>query len=772
MDQLSPYFSRRATQREKETIDLREFSSVEEQNDPLEDYWLIIKQHRWLILMCASSLFLCATLYTFTRTPLYTANATLLIERKAPQFLKLQDAQAELVDSNNEFYKTQYQILKSRALAERVIRDEGLESDPIFAGDKNDQPSKSGLIATVPDAAAIRMGLIGSYLSMLGIIPVTGTSLVQVKFTTPDPVLSARLANAHAATYVRYGIDLRSQTNEEASKFLQQKLIELKKRVEESEAALNGYRKEKNIISVDEKANVVLDRLADLNKSLTAAEADRIALEAQVRTIRGRSADEIPSVRSSAMIASLKADLAKVEAEYASLARRYNPGYPPLDSAEAQVDETRRRLTSEIDKEVKSIEAGFVAAKNKETELRATMEEQKKATLNLKESAVQYAILAREVDTNRQLYDGVLQRLKEIDVAAEVRSSNVYVMGTAQPALGSSYPNRQRMLLIGLFASLAAGIGLAFLLERLDNSLKSPEEAERYVHLPSLAIVPDFALLNETHDAKGSNYASRLVSSAKAELQTWAPKRSKNSEGQLVLDHHPLSVVTEAYRSLRSSLLLSQAGAPPQIMLVTSAVRGEGKTTTVINTAVMFAQMGMQVLIIDADLRRPRCHMLLKMENTTGLTELLAGQIKLQQAIKATPMDNLSLMSSGSPPPNPAELLGSKNMHEVLQQLRKQYEFIFIDSSPIMAVSDAALLSTRTDGTLLVINSKTPKQVIKKARKRLSTLHAKPLGILLNGVDIRTGEYGKYYRHYYDYYQDEPETSGGSKTQAAEFYDG
>ena len=328
MNEPSPYFFRRTAPLAKEVVDLHEFSVVEDQVVPLREYWLIVVRHRWLILICAFALLLCAALYTFTRTPLFTAEATLLIERRAPQFLKVQDARADSTDYydyNNEFLKTQYEILKSRALAERVIRDEGLETHAFFTGGRGDKARESGLVAGIwsgiknrvggssskpevkqPDSAAATTGLAGAYLSLLEVKPVSGTSLVQIKITTPDPKLSARLANAHAFAYVRYGIDLRSQTNEEASVFLQQKLTELKERVEQSEAALNSYRRDKGIISVDDKANVVVERLLDLNKSLTAAEGDRIAVEAQVRAIQGRNLDELPAVLISNVIGNIK----------------------------------------------------------------------------------------------------------------------------------------------------------------------------------------------------------------------------------------------------------------------------------------------------------------------------------------------------------------------------------------------------------------------------------------------------------------------------------
>jgi len=788
-NQPSPYFIRRLEPATDKSIDLHDFLAVQDQVQPLRDYWLILKRHRWLILTCALTVFIGATLYTFTRTPLYTAEATLLIERRAPQILKLQDARPDGMDYNdynNEFYKTQYEILKSGALAGRVVRDEGLEKHPLFGGGgKSNAPGREGLVSglwqqfkksgedllggktdvpkpntehptrnnenptsNIADPIPLSTRLAGQYLSMVEIRPVAGTSLVVIKVTTPDSALSARLANAHASSYVRYGMDLRSQTNTEAGEFLQQKLTELKERVEESEAALNSYRKEKGIISIDDKSNVVVDRLVDLNKALTAAEGERISWEAQVRAARGRSAEEIPSVRNSPMIGSLKKELGGVEAEYASLAKEFKPGYPPLDNLRARMDENRRRIAAEVDREVKSIEAGYAAASNKESQLRAALDEQKQATLNLKDSAVQYAILAREVDTNKQLYDGVLSRLKEIGVAAEVRSTNIYVMGKALPPGGPSYPDKRRAMMLGVLFGLAAGVGLAFLLEQLDNTLKTAEEAERYLRLPNLGLVPDFGSVN----TKSNGFVSRLVYSAQAELSIATRNGSKDSSGEVLLDHDPRSLVAEAYRTFRSAMLLSQAGGPPHTLLITSAARGDGKSTTVVNTAIVFAQLGIRVVVVDADLRRPRCHMLLKTENNKGVSDILAGQLSLDQAIKTTSTENLFLITAGTVPPNPAELLGSQKMHDLLMRLSKEFEFVFVDSSPVLAVSDSVFLSTMVDGTLFVVSSKTPKPLIRKARARLSIPQTKIIGMLLNRIDVHNHEYSGYYQQYYAYY--------------------
>jgi capsular exopolysaccharide synthesis family protein len=772
MKEPSPYFIRRnlPPAKEEEAILVNDYVAVEEESPRFWEYWRVIRGRQWLILACTFATLLAAALFTFSRTPIYTAQATLLIERKPPLVLKLQDALAESAEQI-EYYQTQYEILKSRALAAQIIRDDGLENHSLFGGGQGEEEMKRGFVTALwagangwvkdffstpagpmtndKDPLGVKPEFISAYLSMLEIKPVRGTSLVNVRLSTPDPALSARLANDHPNAYIRYILGLRSRANSEALTFLERKLLELKERVEKSEAALNSYRRDKGIISLDNKENIIVDRLADLNKRLTEAEALRIALEAQLRPIRKGTHDPFSAVINSPVIQSLRRELGRLEAEYAQLSSEFKPGYPRLDKVRIQIEDTRRALMKEIDTEVKGIESAYLAAKVKEEALRAKMEEQKRATLNLKDSAVEYAILAREVDTNRQLYDSVLQRMKEMGVAAQVHNSNVTVVDKADLPLLPSYPKKSLYLLLGLLLGLGGGVGIAFFLEHLDNTFKTPEEAERYLRLPNLGVVPDFLRLNNST----YGYVSKAGSHARPQLPV---AESKDSGKEIVLSHHPLSVIAEAYRAFRTSILLSQAGEPPQTILITSATRGEGKTVTVINTAITFTQMGVRVLIIDADLRRSRCHKLLGMENGIGLTELLTGQRGPQEVIKPTATDNLFLLSGGSAPPNPAELLGSRKMHETLTSLREHYDFILIDSSPIMPVSESLLLSTMVDGVLLVVDgAKTPKQVVREARSRLGKARSKILGVMLNRVDARNGGYAYYYRHYYSYYHDD-----------------
>lgn len=796
MRELSPYFLRPASDSTPaETPLLLNESQPVTEEVHLRDYWRVVKKHRSLILaVFLCTVFACA-LFVLTSTPIYTAATTLLIERKAPQAIDIQGALSEAQTPDEyDYYRTQYEILKSRGLATRVIRGETLEIAPLFS--RKEAPK--GLIAKLwtgstawagklfsvevrTDAAGAQTNSnnlgadpreINAYLGMLEVKPIPRTRLVSVAFSTPSPELSARVVNAHVRAYIRQGVDLRAQANEEAQGFLEEKLVELKERVEKSEAALNNYRRDKGILSLDDKENIVVDRLTDLNKRLTEAEAERIALEAKVFLIRQKDYDSLPDVVGNTLIQTLKGQQTVLEGEYAQLASQFKADYPRVAQLKAQLGETQRRLNREIQKVVASIQSTYLAAKANEDGLRDKMEQQKTATLNLKDASVNYAILAREVDTNRQLYDSVLQRMKEMGVAAEVRTSNVSIIDPAEPPLSPSRPRKRLSLLLSAVVGLMAGVGMAFFLEYLDNSLKSPEDVERQLGLPNLAVVPDFLSVDHHDDASGKtlldgikNRTSLNGKKGKASLnggkevtQRIAGKVSRNqfhnNGSEFVLYHHPLSVISEAYRMLRTAILLSRAGETPRTILFTSATEGEGKTATTVNTAVTFTQMGLRVLVIDADLRRPRCHQILRIYNETGLTELLAGQGEARDVIRPTTTENLFFISSGTLPPNPAELVGSRKMYEVLLALREEYDCIFIDSPPVMPVSDAVMLSTLVDGVVLIVDGqKTPRNMVKGAQARLAQARAKILGVVLNRVNMQKGDYSYYYNQYSSYYR-------------------
>ena len=361
--------------------------------------------------------------------------------------------------------------------------------------------------------------LIDAYINRLEITPVQGTRLVKIAFSTPDPELAARVANMHAKAYLEQGIELRSHATDEARHFLQEKLAELQDRVAKSEAALHRYRQDRGIISLDNRDNIVVDRLADLNKRLTEAEADRIGLEAQTRLIRQNEYNALPAVIDNRLIQTLKIELTRLEGERTDLATKVQPGDPVLGQFQARVEQTKRRLQQEIQRTVAGIKSAYTAAKQKEDELRAKMEQQKALALGLKDAAVDYAILAREVDTNRQLYDSVLSRLKEMEVSAVLRASNVSVIDQAVPPVKPVRPRKALSLLLSAVLGLTGGVGLAFVVEHFNNTLRTSQEVERYLRLPNLGIIPDFA-----SSARRSSLSSQPAS-PEAQPSTVLPPR-------------------------------------------------------------------------------------------------------------------------------------------------------------------------------------------------------------------------------------------------------
>jgi capsular exopolysaccharide synthesis family protein len=750
-------------------------------------YWRLIRKHLRLIAAVVAGTVFVTLLHLLMTTPIYTAHTTLMILPKAPTGIDPAEALVEIEASydGSDYFKTQGEILRSRTLAASVVRNLGLNRNPAFTG--SGRPGLFGamvgglrqrvhdlLTPPPPGSLAPRLGQhdvsddqVDGYLGGLNIRTIPSTSLVEIDYSSPDPQLAARIANAHAAAYIDRGVEMHGQASHTTEKFLSHKLVELKEQLEKSEVALNDYRRAKGIIpglmSLDGKDTVVIDRLSDLSKDLTRAQVERIGLESQIELIHRHQYDSLPVVMGDKLVQAMQGQLNQLSAQDASLSNQFTGAYPPLAQLRAQESAIRMQLNGEIQNSIKGIESSYQQALEKEKELDAEMQRQRNATMTLNDAAVQYAILQRDVDTYRQLYNAVLKRMKDVGVEAEAQTSNVSIVDTATAPRIPSYPKKMRDLMVSGILGLLGALGLAFLLDYLDNTLTDPEEAERYLRLPNIGIIPEFSRINSSsYGPRGYAPAKALTAELAADGDTHkALTNGNNGNGvvgrkataiqELVTEHGTYSALGEAYRNLRTALLLSRAGAPPKVTLVTSALAGEGKTVTAVNTAAMLAQLGANVLLIDADMRRPRCHRVLDLDNNLGLTEVLTGVRDLHDLIRPTAVANLFLLSSGSVPPNATELVGSPKMHQVVTQLQQIYDYIVIDSPPVMPVSDALLLATIVDGVLLVTNaSRTPKQQVRAARARLEYARAKIFGTVLNRIKIHHSEYQYYYhRGYY-----------------------
>jgi capsular exopolysaccharide synthesis family protein len=726
----------------------------------LRQYWRTIRRHLWLASSVPLAFVVLIAIHDLMATRLYTAQATILIKNNAPQVYASVDVAAGNGTSESQWNvntKTEYTLLRTRSVAEKVILAEGLRSNPVFAGlpsggASGQRNAKSGN-ETVDDAYQhVPPEVINRYLGGLKVTPLEETELVVVSFTTSNAELAARLANAHVREFIQQRIELNSQASDQAAQFLEKKLAQLKRQVEESELALNNYRRDKGIIpgliSVNGQ-DVVLGRLDKLSDQVQQAHLKNLTFETQVALITQGHADALPAIINSKMVESLKENLDTLQTQDASMSGRFKADYPPMAELSAKIKATREALRREVASIVASINAQYAASLKDERALDDELKGEKDLALGLNDAGVRYAILQREADTNKQLYNAVLKRMKDVEVTADLHASNVSVVDRATAPSVSSSPREARDLLAAALLGLMAGIGLTFLIEQHDDTFKDSGEVESYLRVPLLGTIPDFRRL------RGPAYGPRA-------LRSPDPSKLLSSANGTVPSYGSHSPVGETYRMLRTALLLSRAGAPPKSVLIASAIPSEGKTTTAANLAIVLAGTGRRVLLVDADLRRSHCHELFGLENHLGLTESLTGVGEVVELIRPTGFGNLYLLSSGEMPPNPSELLGSDRMREVLVQLGEHYDSIIIDSAPITPVTDAVVLSSVVDGVILVADKQTARQRVRAALSRLEYAHAKVFGVVLNKVEPHNLDYNGYKSHYYMYEHNSKDTSGNT----------
>jgi succinoglycan biosynthesis transport protein ExoP len=723
----------------------------------LWECWLTIRKRLRLLLGLIVGALTVAFIVVLVQTPRYTATATVLIQPETPQVLDVTQLVATTPNSDeHDFYKTQEDLLQSPALAAKVIRGLALDQTPLLMPGKN-----AGLLhllhqwparllsslhpnqpAPPPDTADLGASsdAITRYLKMLSVIPILGTQLVTISFTTTDPTLTAQIANAHARCYIEWGLELRHQASTRAQQFLRDQLVEIKQRVEASEVALNSYRHSKGIIyfTTDDKEQIAETRMAALTNAFTDAQTNRIRLEAEMQLVHGGDYNSLPSVISNPMIEALKPQIDQLAGQYAAMASHFTDQWPDVAKLKAQLNESRARLNEEIDNVTKGIGREYQESLSREQALRQAVDQEKERDLEQNDAALQDAVLEREAETNRRLYEDVLKRMQEMGVAEQAPVSNENIV---TPAITPRIPSQPKMLktlsITALIASLT-GIGLAFFLENNDHRFRDVEEIERLLHLPRLAVTPDYL---------------KLKLGAAARTRPHHELEDRRPHELIFLNTGCLTNYTEPYRTIRVALLFSRAGGSPRSILFTSAIPQEGKTLTVSNTALISAQMGMRTVLVDADLRRPQCHQLFSTGSVAGLSDVLAGQSELPEVVNS-PTTNLSLLCAGSSTPNPSALLVSQQMRDLLEDLGRQNDCVLVDSAPVLSASDTTALATMVDGVVLVIGQETPRQAVLESYGRLIHAGARVLGFVFNRVDFNRPQHRshKQYYRYYNYY--------------------
>ncbi len=713
--------------------------SVTAHESALRDYLRVLDKRKWVVLACFMIIPALVGIASLRMTKLYDAVGSIAINKVDPVSMAVGTGNAP-----NDYYDptdmdTETRILQSDTLALQVIRELNLDKRPDYGAAPAALQSHGSIAADPLTADSGRVtSLLAHFRGGLHIVIPPNTRIIEIHYTSPDKALAASIVNALMTTYKEENYKTKFESTMQASDWLSKQLVDLQIKVETSQEKLVRYQKEHEILGTDEKSNIITSKLDELNRELTTAEGDRMQKEAAYRQLQTGDASSAAAVAggSSApggsQLDHLRSQQADLRIRIAEATTQLGPSYPKVAELNNQLKQLDTEIQNETTKVINGVRDQYEVALQHEKLLSADFEDQKQQANKLNESAIEYSMLKRDLDTSRQLYEGLLEKMKEAGVSAGLRSNIFRIVNTARVPTAPSEPNIPRNLSFAFALALTSGIGLAFLLESLDNTVRTTEQAQHISQLPSLGLIP---MGTRADDGKGSRRLALTPSKESVELITTAK---------------PQSQMAEAYRALRTSLLLSSLGAPPKIILVTSALPQEGKTTTSINTAVVLAQKGVRVLLIDADMRRPSVHKTLGMTGPlTGLSNVLTGTATIQTAVVPSPqLSNLMVLPSGNPPPNPAELLASANMRTMLAQLREQYDHIVIDTPPTLSVTDAVVLSTRADAVVLVIRSgQTTKTALRRARDLLTQVNARVCGVLLNAVDLASPDYYYYYEY-------------------------
>src|SRR5437660_37471 len=714
-------------------IDVQDFESF----SYLKTYWNIINNRRWTIVTVAFIATLLVVIASFKMVSIYEATAHLYIEADTPQIQSLNGLYRQ-VPTDDAFIGTQIQVLESDNLAQRTIEQLGLARDPGWAlavGLGNDE-------LAVQSATSVDRFL-RLFKSRLHVQRVRDSHVVNISFESPDSSLSAKIANSLASNFIEYNFRQKYDATRQASGWMEQQLDELKAKVEKSQQALVDYERQNAIVNISDKESVVEQRLADLSRDLTNAEGDRVQKESLYELVRSNES-QVAFVAQNELLQRLEEKFADLKAQNVDALEQYGPKHPKVERLRSQVDEIQSLIDTERKRMVERLRNDYLAARGREKLLAAAVAKEKVGVGALSQLLIQHNLLKREFDTNQQLYDSLLQRLKDATVSAGLRATNIHVVDSARPPKVPVRPQKLYNIAVSLVVGLIFGVTLAFVKEALDNSIKSIEEAERVVNAPALAVVP----------------LEREIPHRRAQSLTGNNGNSKRSEAELALLKQPSSALAESFRTLLTSVVLSTAPRPPQVLLITSATAREGKSTTALNLAIALAQRGDSTLIIDADLRRPGIAESLDLADGEGLAGFLTGAYGIEAALRQfPPVPTLRVLPAGPKPPNPPQLLSSSAMESLLRELRQRFKFMVIDSPPVLPVTDAMILSTFVDGVAFVVESGvTARGAVARARKVLENAGARILGLVLNKVDVRHNGYYGYYGHYYY-------SSGSGKTK-------
>jgi polysaccharide biosynthesis transport protein len=681
-------------------------------------YLRIAIKYRWLIVYITLSALILAAVITFLTTPIYRSTSSLQIDREAMNVTGNDGLQPQEINSGQEFYQTQYELLASRSLAERVVSTLNLVNEPGFSSEA--APSlfstvKAMIIGTTtavdaPPSLEDQTDQVVSRLARaLFVAPVRGSRVVKVSIDHQDPILAQKVANGYAEVFIADNLDRRYDASSYARKFLEERIQQLKVRLEDSEKQLVKYADDQGLINLDDNKTLAGTDLEAINVKLSEAKNERLKLEMLSQQAQQTNGLGLQQILDSDAIKANRKLRTELSAEYQQKLGIYKPAFPVMIQLRNQIKELDRQVENEVQSIKDSIQSQYEAAKGQEEDLLTQLEQTKTEVVDQRGRSIQYNILKREVDTNRTLYDGLLQRYKEIGVSGAVGTNNISIVDRATLPMAPRSPNLTRNLLLALFAGLLFGVLSALGLDYLDDTFKQPEDIEQQLGLTVIGIVPK-------------------------------PKPGITIDEEMF---DPRSSVSEAIRSLRTGLQFATSEGLPRTMVVTSSKPSEGKTTTTIALAKSLADVGMNVLLIDGDLRNASIHKRVRCGNEVGLSNYLTGSKLPEEVVQDIGINRLVVMTSGPLPPNPAELLAGPKMLSLLTLGAASFDIVLIDGPPVMGLADAPLLASIAQSTMLVVAAnETRKSVVKVAVKRLRYAKSNIIGALLSKFDASQTGYG------------------------------
>lgn len=716
----------------------------------IEKYWRIIKPRLHILLIITLFVTAAAYIKLSTVTPIYEATGLLMIEPEYKNVIMF-DNRPYISGFRNEYFNTQIRILQSRSLGKK-IREEFHSTFRI-----------NGNLQGVNPANILIQGP--------KVEPQEATHLVEVSYRSTHPEAAARMVNLLFDKFIEFKQDLKSQSSIKAGEYISRQIKKLQERLSRKEKEMHNYSNRKELFYISKEDSTVVKKFSDLNQAYTDAQIERINKEALYQELKEMSYENIPEVSKSQLIDKLKNTYSGLESEYNRKAQIFKASYPEMVRLKSQMETLQERIEKETKdialQALRNAQSEYESAKKKENSLLQLLDRQKEAILSSSADAIRYKSLDIEVQNMRSLLNYLVRKQEESEVSSRVdkiQTSNIKVIDNAIVPENPVNIGKQKTLMLAVLFGLALGLGVIFLVDYLDQTIKTPEEVKMLLGLPALGIIPSTKAKDvKAYDSYHYKYSYKYGNPGNPKKPEKKKNNPKPHDIELINFLEPDSLFVEKYRLIRTSIMLSVPKEPPRVLAISSALPSEGKTATTINLAVSFSQLGKRTLIIDGDLRKPRIHKIFKIKNSAGISSYLAGRVEFNRVIHKTNIPNLFVVPSGPLPPNPVELLDSEVMAKMLEKLLEKIDFIFIDTPPLVGIVDAIVIAKHTQGLILVTwSGKTHRKALEKTKEELDQFNIRTLGVVLNRAHEKRKVYGYNYHAYqyrYKYKTEEPEES-------------